>query len=200
MSRRDLLDEYFASGAGVCPFARACTRHYVEVGSTPRWSRRELVRVVKEFSETGGATPPHVMILVGSEMTDHEATKAWAIEAYLELNLACSMAADQWSLAELEHEIYVNTRRQLVEMPGDLRPHIALGDSSVITVCMSPVYPVEHPRYAPAAMLLSTWHMDIFRTQTSDVTKKIRSAAHRAHGKKYDADELMLALPETRKR
>ena len=64
-----------------------------------------------------------------------------------------------------------------------------------MTICMAPIYPTAHPRYAPHTILVVTWSDDVGAAQDTGVVAKIREAMAKAHGAVYDANELMLPLP-----
>ena len=68
---------------------------------------------------------------------------------------------------------------------------IGLRGRALITICMAPVYPTLHPRYAPAAVLILVHVEDVDGIEFPAV----RSAMRAQHGYLYDANELMLPLP-----
>lgn len=107
-------------------------------------------------------------------------------------------------MAAIERDIYGRIQRLLVDEGDPRRPHMLLGGesplSSLITICMAPVYPENHPRYSPHMMLVATWHTDVGQMQTRELTFKIREKAQAAHGGEYDGDELMLHWPYRRNR
>src|SRR6185369_912277 len=196
--RLQAAETFIRSGDCACPFARSVSTHPLELSTAPRFDRKKILRPMRAFSPTQGLSPAHVLLAVSSEEPgEHRQTKEWAVEAFLVLNLVAAIVSyPDHDVAILEQAVYGKTRDVLLDRTSPRRPHIVLGRMPLITVCMSPVYPPKHPRYSPCTMLVSTWHMDISLAQTPQVTAAMRARCEAEHGRQYDADELMLDLPE----
>lgn len=196
--RTSAVETWLRSGASVCPFARTCVAEYVEASAPAGADRRLLVRAAREFSRSLGASPSHALITLGPYSVDHESTYAWAIEAFLGLNVGFAMVSGV-PRAEAELFLMRNTRPLLLAEadPTALRPHLRYRDQPLFTFCMAPCYPRPHPRFAPFPILVTTWALDVAEAQKSTaLVTRIRERMKAEHGFVYDADALVLPLPE----
>jgi len=185
------IQEFLSRGKSVCPFAQTSTLHFAESGSA-------LVRAVKEFAETLGATPAHALVVGESKDTSSWGfveTKAWAIERFMNLFTVCSLISGVDLREALEH-----ARCKILPMFDDecpTRPILGLNNQPLFTICMAPVYPETHPRYAPRPIVVVTWGEDVANVQAlPKVLAAIRDKMRAWHGSLYDADELMVPLPK----
>ena len=96
--------------------------------------------------------------------------------------------------AELESSLTI-ALSVLLDDADPRRPVLSCDGAPLYTICMSPVYPVTHPRYAPRAVVVATWQADVAAGSVEPAFSRIRAAMKREHGSVYDADELMLPLP-----
>lgn len=195
MTRAEEIDAFFKSGDCVCPFARVCVNHYVEVAHVPRFGRPTLLRAVRAFSSTEGKAPPHTLVLVSASNTvdSYDDAKEWCRRAFLEL-LTCTALVSGHDPEAVAGA--VEAAEPILMNDADARrPHAALLDSALVTIGLSATYPVGHVRYAPHTALVVTWASDVSRGQTPEMVINMRKEMIARHGKFYDADELVLALP-----
>lgn len=198
MSRADAIKNYLQAGKSVCPFARACPLELATVSTNPRADRAVILRSVTAFAAARG----NAIVLLAEADKDYAATAAWATEAFLELMICCEQVSQPLVPIEAvlarraEIEDYVERIIRPTLSSPEIRPHIALHDKALMTICMAPVYPADHPRHAPHTILVATWSDDIGAVLgTGASPPKIREAMAKAHGHVYDANELMLPLP-----
>ena len=190
MNRAAALKSYLQAGKSVCPFAKACSLELTSVSANPRTDRAGILRCVTTFAASRG----NAIILVAKADKGFAATATWAAEAFLELMICCTQVSQPTvAIAEIEHYVESTVRPTLSS--DEIRPHLALHGKALMTICMAPVYPAEHPRYAPHAILVVTWNADVDEALGAGSIPKIREAMAKAHGHVYDANELVLPLP-----
>lgn len=191
------IEAFLQYGGSVCPFASGTRRHYATV-SEPLRLYRPVIRASAElFSRTKGKRPPGALLVVSMREPERfEATRYWAREVFMEL-MRCfgSMAGAPEN--ELERSL-TDALAVLLDDADPRRPVLACDGAPLYTICMAPVYPVTHPRYAPRAVVVSTWQADVAAGSVEPAFSRIRAAMKREHGSVYDADELMLPLPEVK--
>jgi len=192
-------DAFLRSDECLCPFARFCMMHYGEVSTRPQFDRKALLKLAKGFAPTQGAKPAHALVVVAQDdYYDYfETTKTWAIATFLELMVVCNLVSDvSATVSEVERLVSRQIRPLVLSEDDPRRPHLALNGAGLITICMAPVYPVGHPRYAPLSLVAVTWQSDIAGAQASpDLVTRIRENMKKQHGFVYDANDLMLPLP-----
>jgi hypothetical protein len=193
MNRAVAIKSYLHAGKSVCPFAKTCPVELASVSANPRADRAGILRSVATFATARG----NAIILLAKTDEGFAATASWAAEAFLELMICCAQISQpSVAIAEIEH--YVESTIRPTLSSDEIRPHLALHESALMTICMTPVYPAEHPRYAPHTILVVTWSADVDEALGAGGIPKIREAMAKAHGHVYDANELMLPLPTKR--
>jgi hypothetical protein len=193
------LEAFLSRGGSVCPFAARASRVYAMAGAEPRLDRAVLRGAVKEFAETRGKAPSGSLLVLRRveslhRPSDFERTMRWARDVFLEL-MICFGLADGASEAELSPVIDGQVRPMLFDEQEPRRPMLGCGAQPLFAICMSPLYPATHPRYAPHAVVVVTWQADVAAVHDHPARAHIRRAMVREHGFVYDADELMLPLP-----
>lgn len=183
------VEDYLREGGSVCPFAAHSRRVYVDDADGPDAMRK----AVERFAATQSAPIRGALLVVGSPDT-FEGTKTWAREVFLELAYHFIMHAGATSVVAWDH-VQTNLRPALSDDANPMRPVLACDEQPLFCICMAPVYPPTHPRYAPEPVVVVTWQVDIFAAFTQPTVDRVRAAMKREHGSVYDADELMLPLP-----
>lgn len=187
MDRAATIKSYLQAGKSVCPFAKDCPFELAAVGTSPRADRADILRSATAFAKSRG----NAIILLANADQGFAATATWAAEAFLELLICCvQISQPEIPIADIEDHVERIIRPSLSSTV--IRPHISVGTNALMTICMAPVYPAAHPRYAPHTILVSTWSADV---QTVGAVPKIQAAMAKAHGHVYDANELTLPLP-----
>lgn len=181
-----MLDAHLAAGRSVCPFAKGAHKVYV----------RDVTRMLvglRAFAEMKGAALI-VCAPGGSAGWDFERTRTWARETFLEL-MICFGLMDG---VEMERFVQEFVRPLLFDDADPRRPMLGHAGLPLFAICLAPVYPKTHPRYAPHASVVVTRQSDVAEVATANPTAvaQIRAAMKAEHGSVYDADELMLPLPE----
>jgi hypothetical protein len=189
------VDQFIAQGGSVCPFARGCTRHYVTVGRVPADKRKEIQATMRGFVGTAGKTPYHALLVVGPELPDFASMQTWAREVFLEL-MTCFGLIDGHPEKEVVRYVRNEIRPMLMDDANPRRPVLASANQPLFSICMSPLYPKTHPRYAPQSVVVVTWHEDVGAMHGTPAVARVRQVMRREHGSVYDADELTLPLPE----
>jgi hypothetical protein len=175
----------------VCPFARSCVAHYVEVSDVPRRDRDALLPVAHAFSMSVGMSPPHAMMVVGPARAGFRETERWAVRTFSELYVVLGVVAGA-APAVMERFVASDVRPALLDRTSSRRVFLACGKEPLFAICMAPTYPERHPRYAPHPVVV-TWVHDV-RVVPQNVVQGIRDRMQQAHGSSYDADALMLPL------
>lgn len=190
----------YLRGKCACPFARKARFHAVDICDAPGFYRGQLTRHAMAVHHDLGS----VLLVAGQCELTFEDTKRWARETFLEVMIACALATSTaqgltYAAEEraVERAVYGEVRDMLYDDSERRRPNAVLGDEPLITICMTPVYPAAHPRYAPYPILVATRQVDVADAQREHplVVTKIREAMRAAQGSVYDADELVLPLP-----
>ncbi len=190
------VDEFIRQGGSVCPHARGSVRIYAAVGREPREDRASISPALRRFAATKGQTPNGALIVLGPDLGGYGETRAWAREVFLELMLGFGVLE---GLDERVVATYIAQRiRPLLFDDSDpRRPVLGCREAPLFSICMAPVYPKAHPRYAPQPVVVVTWHEDVGDVQGQEpAASRIRQAMIREHGCAYDADELMLLWPK----
>lgn len=192
----------YLRGECVCPFARKARFHAVDVCDAAHFYRPQITRHAMAMH----ADPGSVLLVAGQCEPTFADTKRWARKTFLELMIACVLATDPPTSGiagaaqerAVERAVYGDIKDMLYDDGEVRRPNAVLGDQPLITICMAPVYPAAHPRYAPHPILVATRQADVAGAQVEHplVVKKIREAMLAAQGSVYDADELVLLLPD----
>lgn len=171
----------------MCPFA-VWAKPYFASGKTT-----ELERAVKKFSKTRGKTPTCVLVVLGPDSVPD--IENWAIETFLALYVTF------WVIGGIERSKAVDYVQRTVEpsMRDDNDPYrhfltaLQPEPQPLHAICMAPMYPKGHPRWAPHPVIVVTWGSDVARAQRNlKLVQQIRNKAFSAHGSKYDADALFL--------
>lgn len=184
--RAATIRNYLHAGKSVCPFAKACPLEVTTVAK-PRGSRAAILRSTTAFAAARG----NALILLSKTDKGFAPTAAWATEAFLELVVCCAQISQpEMPIAEIED--YVERVVRPILDSHEIRPYLTLHNKALMTICMAPVYPTAHPRYAPHTILVATWSDDV---GAAGSVPKIREAMAKEHGTVYDANELMLPLP-----
>jgi len=191
MDRAAAVKKYLQAGKSVCPFAKACPLELAAVSvANPRADRAGILRSVTAFAAARG----NAIVLLAKADKGFTSTAAWAAESFLELAICCARVSEPTvPVVEIEHYVERVVRSTL--RSSEIRPHLALHAKALMTICMAPVYPSTHPRYAPHTILVVTWVEDVDKASGTGAVPKIREAMTKAHGCVYDANELMLPLP-----
>jgi len=122
-----------------------------------------------------------------------EDTKTWALEVFLELMMCFGLNA---GVNENELTPAIDqVRTMMLDRYEPRRPMLGCGNEPLYAICMAPLYPTTHPRYAPRAVVIVTWQADVAAVRDRPARAHIHKAMAREHGFVYDADELMLPLP-----
>ncbi len=189
------IEAFLQGGGSVCPFAAGSRRHYATVGEPLRLHRPIILAAARLFANTRGSSPPGALLVVGQRDPEgFDATRTWAREVFLE-TMTCLGLVDGATEAEMERPV-AEARAVLFDDADPRRPVLGCGGARLYTICLSPVYPRTHPRYAPRAAVVATWQVDVANACVEPAFSRIRAAMKREHGSVYDADELMLPLPE----
>jgi hypothetical protein len=186
-----IIDDFIEKGGSVCPFARGSARLYVTVGRVPADKRKKTMEAVQRFAPGQN----QALLVVGPDLPNFATTKAWAREVFLELMIVMGLVGN---VPEKDVVRYVRTQiRPLLENELDpRRPVLGFRDKPLYAICMAPCYPKTHPRHAPKPVIVVTWGQDVAGVHDQPATEKIREVMRREHGHVYDADDLMLPLPE----
>ena len=163
----------------------------VPVSMSPRADRVSILRSATAFAATRG----NALVLLAKADKGFAATAAWSAEAFLELMICC-VQISQPTVLIAEIERYVETSVRPTLNSQDIRPYLAVYGKALMTICMAPSYPAAHPRHAPHTILVATWADDVGAVQGTPAIAKIREAMVKAHGYVYDANELVLPLPQ----
>jgi hypothetical protein len=189
------VDEFIRQGGSVCPHARGSARVYGAVGKEPRKDRAALLPVLRRFADTKGRAPSGALLVLGPDLDGFEATRTWAREVFLELMAGFGLL-EGFEERELATYIEQQIRPMLLDESNPRRPVLGCRQAPLFAICMAPLYPRTHPRYAPQPVVVLTWHEDVGAVQTQEpAASRIRQAMIREHGWAYDADELMLPWP-----
>lgn len=175
----------------VCPFHQSGVPHLATWDR--KGDRRRLLAAAESFSGTLGQSPSHALIVLGPTCSGYRRTRAWAVDVFLdlfELFLVLSGAPRPTARQQVRE-----VRRQLNDNADPLRPMLGCGNHMLHAICMAPVYPVGHPRWAPRPMVVVTWERDVQAAQSLAVLARIRERMREGHGALYDADDLMVPLP-----
>lgn len=177
------IKEYLEEGNNTCPFSRSCTTHYVIDSDDFRPAFRALKggqAVVIESSYKG-------------DLTEFEATKKWARSTFLKA-LAHATSVSNPNLSDYNIWTYIDNVIAPILNNDSSTIHVglALCGEPMVTICMSPTYPIHHPRYAPNAILVL---VNLFDVDEAGALNKVRESMLKEHGSIYDAMELILPLP-----
>jgi hypothetical protein len=186
----NVVDRFVAQGGSVCPFARGSARLYVTVGRVPADKRKNLREAFQRFS----AGQNQAVLVIGPEFADFATTRGWAREVFLEL-LICLGVLDGVPEKEVARYAKTEIRPLLCDDKDPRRPLLGFRGKPLYSICMAPLYPKTHPRYAPKPVIVVTWGEDVAKVHGLPSTNGIREAMRREHGFVYDADDLMLPLP-----
>jgi hypothetical protein len=184
------LETFLSNGGSVCPHAPKTERIYVDFEMGP------MIIETRRFIDTVGQTPNAALIVLApkSVAAEFPSIRDWARGAFLLLARRFFRLSGATELEVVGH--IERVRSMLIDDACPTRPRLSYLNEPIFAICMAPIYPKTHPRYAPHPIIVVTWQRDVAavheRTaaQLSDVYK-------REHGYAYDADELMLELPLT---
>lgn len=194
------VEAFLKEGGSVCPFAVRSQRYYATIDDrAPREARPIILGAAFPFARTMGKSLPGALLVVGA-VDGFEPTKTWAREVFLELMICLVLVggSNPTFEAELVDHVDHEVRPILFDDANPKRPVLNCKGLPLFAICMAPIYPRTHPRYAPQAVVVVTWQADVALASTGPVLSRIRAAMKREHGSVYDADELMLPLPPAR--
>lgn len=189
-ARLDELRAHFASGHGVCPFARNTLHRYLP----DRFYAAGL-------SAFRAAPRGSSLVLMSSQpgIVDAAALREWAtLHATLIAGEchALTHPADDRKVRESVELYFLSLLEGRVRIHGRaVNPFPCIGDAAIVTIAMGPAYPASHPRYAPHACLVLTWLRDISPHIGTPLSIAVRARMFAAHGGEYDADELVVEWP-----
>jgi len=175
------IREHFAEGRSVCPFAVSSVVSYAR-DSDP------LAPLLEGLAQRTAA-----VIVAERTPSGFAATRAWAFETFMAAVAAATMVSHPTFVGPARDEAIAQVQISLHDDASPIRPMIGLRDRALVTICMAPVYPRPHPRYAPAAALVLVHVEDVDGIELPTVRRAMRAQ----HGWLYDANELMLPLPAT---
>ncbi len=197
---RALLD-FIVSGGTVCPFARSAPLTVLDLEDPD-----SIMARLTEFA-TGRknalvvpCTDAAEQMLFGRPWT---MTRSWAREMFLDL-VGVLLWFHNPDTTEAERFVHIErVHAILYDDTSELRPVLALGRSlrpevpqrPLMTICMSPLYPRKHPRFAPATCLVITWMDDVAAGLDTLASILIREKMAIEHGSVYDANDLVLPPP-----
>lgn len=190
MDRTTAVKHHLQAGKSVCPFARVCPLQLATVSTNPRADRANIHQAVTTFAAERG----NALVLLATADEDFTATTVWARETFLELMVCCSQISHP-TVPVPQIEDHVERTVRPILSSHEIRPYLSLHAKTLMTICMAPIYPTAHPRYAPHTILVITWSADVAASQGTAAASKIRQTMARTHGHVYDANELMLPLP-----
>lgn len=193
MDRATAIKSYLHAGKSVCPFAKVSPLELVPASVAPRTDRVSIFLAVQAFAAARG----NALVILAKTDEAFAGTATWAAETFLELMICCVLVSHS-TVAVDEIERYVDRDVRPTLGSNEIRPYLSLHDKALMTICMAPVYPTNHPRYAPHTILVSTWSDDVDEAMHSPAAQKIKAAMAEAHGYIYDANELMLPMPKRR--
>lgn len=186
MENKDIstIRSYLEEGKSICPFAKRCTTHYAY----------DLEDFKPIFSQFASGQAIVIVASIPGTLLSFQQIKHWAQQITIKaIRQAAIVSYPDEIEADIDKEIDTNIVPILLDDNDIRRPNIALRNEAVITICMAPIYPSTHPRYAPSPILVLTWMADL---QAAGVFPKVRAAMAKEHGHVYDALELMLSLPQ----
>ena len=170
---------HFAEGRSVCPFAAKSIVRYAR-------DTEPLEELLDGFVSRAAA-----VIVADTPPADFATTLIWARATFMAAVAAATTISYPSCVGPARDVAIAEVRRVLHDDASPTRPMIGLRGRPLITICMAPVYPARHPRYAPAAALVLVHVEDVDGIELPAV----RRAMQAEHGFVYDANELMLALP-----
>lgn len=184
------IEDFIVKEGSVCPFARGSARLYVTVGRVPADKRKKTLEAGKRFAPGQN----QALLVVGPQLPNFQATKRWAREVFLEL-LTCFGLLDGLPEKDVVRHVRSEVRPLLEDEKDPRRPLLGFRGKMLYSICMAPLYPKTHPRYAPVPVVVVTWGEDVAQVHGQPSTGRIREVMRREHGHVYDADDLMLPLP-----
>jgi hypothetical protein len=195
MKLEQVVDEFIRRGGSVCPHARGSARIYAAVGQEPCKDRASIWPAVCSFAATKGKTPNGALLVSGPDLEGFAATRTWAREVFLELMVDFGLL-DGLDARMIAAHVEEHIRPMLLDDSDPRRPVLGCRGAPLFSICMAPLYPKTHPRYAPRPVVVVTWHEDVGAAAGQEpAASRIRQAMIREHGCVYDADELMLPWP-----
>jgi hypothetical protein len=188
------INNWLKNGGSICPWARSAPLTFLIPGATDL-----QVCDLHEFAaqQVAGAL---VMVALDDTINDHDYLEVvcWARKAFLEILRSCTLASiPDIEERELKHAVQ-GVGKLLADPHATMRPYLALKERALYTICMAPMYPEGHPRWAPHAMLIATYVDDVAQAKRrSDAgVRAVRDQMTAATGAVYDANELVLPLPK----
>lgn len=173
--------EHFERHRSVCPFAASAPVSYAKDSDS-------LLPLLE-----GLALGSAAVVVAEQSPTTFETVREWARQTFV----VAMSAATHVSFPELEEQageaVIAELEAVLRDDSAPTRPMIGLRERALVTICMAPVYPLSHPRFAPEAALVLVHFEDVDGIDLP----RVRQAMLAEHGSLYDALELMLPLPPT---
>jgi hypothetical protein len=171
--------EHCEAGRSVCPFAVSRPLRYATDGEP-------LVPLLSAMRLQEAA-----VIVADRSPVTFAATREWAFRTFLSA-LRAAVVVSHPLLATSERRAAVaGVERELRDDASPTFPMIGLRDRPLITICMAPIYPAAHPRFAPRAALVLVHEVDA----TAIELPRVREAMIAQHGSLYDANQIVLPLP-----
>lgn len=199
MRPEQTVDEFIRHGGGICPYARGSARIYATVGQEPTKDRASILPALRRFAATKGQSPNGALLVLGPDLEGFAATRTWARKVFLEL-MACFGLLEGLDEREIATHIEERIRPMLLDDSDPRRPVLGCREAPLFSICMAPLYPKTHSRYAPHPVVVVTWHEDVGAVHGQEpAASRIRQAMIREHGSAYDADELMISWPNENK-
>lgn len=174
--------KYLEDGNNVCPFSRSSTTKYIIDSDDFR-------PTLLEFKDNQAI----VIETSSKDLMEFGSVKKWARSTFLKVMAHATSVSDP-SISDINIWRFIDSNIAPILNDDNSPVHVgvALYNKPIIAICMSPLYPVHHPRYAPNTIIVLVWLSDI---ENIGALQKVREAMLKEHGSIYDAIELVLPLP-----
>lgn len=174
--------KYLEDGNNVCPFSSSKDTKYIS-------DSEDFRSTLKSFQDNQAI----VIETSSRDLGSFKALKKWARSTFLKvLAHATSVTSPELSDINIWRFIDSNIAPILNDDNSPVHVGVALYNKPIIAICMSPLYPAHHPRYAPNTIIVLVWLSDI---ENIGALQKVRKVMLKEHGSIYDAIELVLPLP-----
>ncbi len=177
------VQKYLEDGDNIFPFSDGSSTQYIKDLEDFRPALRlfgaNQAIVIENSSKAG--------------IESFESLKKWARSTLLKV-LAHATSVSDPSLSDYNIWQFIDNNIAPILNNDNSPVHVgvSLWNRPIIALCMSPIYPIHHSRYAPNTILVLVWLNDIEETVA---LHKIRDAMLRDNSSIYDAIELILPLP-----
>lgn len=187
--RLDQVRDFFASGGSICPFARKYVGMIGFANVPERYRLADIGYPVLDLvraQDLAAAT-----YVFNSDMRTHDEECSRSIRFFKDiLRLLITdehgplRAFDIWP--QLERKIDQDFSPQ-----SDKDPMLAYNEKPLFSFAMNPLYPQEHPRWAPCSSFIITRFEDV-ASVPEPIRRSIRDTMRQRTGSVYDADALYL--------